>query len=43
MLMLEAGDRTRPILIGCLPGAQASPFDDVPVQVELDAEGIRMR
>ncbi|SAK74013.1 hypothetical protein AWB79_04306 [Caballeronia hypogeia] len=41
-LMFEAGDPSRPIIIGCLFGSQAWPFDEAPAQVEVDVDGRRL-
>ncbi|KAK42443.1 hypothetical protein BG58_03525 [Caballeronia jiangsuensis] len=41
-LIFEAGDPGRPIIIGCLLGSEAWPFDDAPAQVEVDADGRRL-
>ncbi|MCG7404005.1 MULTISPECIES: DUF6484 domain-containing protein [Caballeronia] len=41
-LMFEAGDPTRPIVIGCLIGCEAWPFDDAPAQIDVDADGKRL-
>ncbi|MDR5744596.1 DUF6484 domain-containing protein [Caballeronia sp. LZ029] len=41
-LMFEAGDPARPIIIGCLLGTESWPLDDLPGQVEVDADGKRL-
>jgi hypothetical protein len=41
-LVFEAGDPSRPIIIGCLLGFESWPFDDAPAQVEVDVDGRRL-
>ena len=42
VLMFEAGDATRPIVMGVLRQAEGWPLADPPAQVEVDANGERM-
>jgi len=42
LIVLEHNDPTRPIVIGVLQGAPGLPLREVPVQVEVDADGQRM-
>ena len=42
VLMFEAGDITRPIVMGVLRQAEGWPLTDPPAQVEVDANGERM-
>lgn len=42
VLIFEAGDPLRPIIIGCLLGCETWPFDDKPEQVEVDVDGRRL-
>lgn len=42
LLMFEAGDPLRPIIIGCLQSDAAWPSDEPPAQVEADADGQRL-
>ena len=42
VLMFEAGDLTRPIVMGVLRQAEGWPLADPPAQVEVDANGERM-
>jgi hypothetical protein len=42
VLMFEAADPARPIVMGVLRGAHGWPLPDVPAQVEVDADGERM-
>ena len=41
-LMFEAGDPSRPIVMGCLRGREGWPLDSAPGQVEVDVDGERM-
>lgn len=42
LLMFEAGDPMRPIIVGCLQADEAWPLDEAPAQVEADADGQRL-
>jgi hypothetical protein len=42
VLMFEAGDPARPIVMGVLRGREGWPLDDPPAQVEVDVDGERM-
>lgn len=42
LLMFEANDPARPIIIGCLQTDEAWPLDTVPAEVEVDADGRRL-
>ncbi|MBS0422964.1 MAG: hypothetical protein JSR71_00695 [Proteobacteria bacterium] len=42
VLMFEANDPAKPIIMGVLQGAEGWPLDQHPAQVEVDADGQRM-
>lgn len=42
VLMFEANDPTKPIIMGVLQAAESWPLDQRPAQVEVDADGERM-
>ena len=42
VLMFEAGDPAKPIVMGVLREGEGSPLDEKPNQVEVDADGERM-
>jgi hypothetical protein len=42
LLMFEAGDPMRPVIIGCLQADQAWPLDEAPAHVEADSDGQRL-
>ncbi|SAL29663.1 hypothetical protein AWB70_01774 [Caballeronia cordobensis] len=42
VLAFEAGDITRPIVLGVLRGQSGWPLPDMPAQVEVEADGERM-
>jgi hypothetical protein len=42
VVMFEQGDPARPIVLGLLRGSAAWPAEDMPAQVEVDADGQRM-
>ena len=42
VLMFEANDLAKPIIMGVLQGAEGWPLDQHPAQVEVDADGQRM-
>lgn len=42
LLIFEAGDPARPVIIGCLQADEPWPLDEAPAQVEADADGQRL-
>lgn len=42
LLIFEAGDPARPVIVGCLRADEPWPLDEAPAQVEADADGQRL-